>query len=147
MPARWFATDRGVPGVPAAALQTAVAQAFAAWEAVPTASVAFQFGGFTGASPFEDDGLPVFGFEDAPELERILGSTSFVVDVITGEVVEADVFFNTRFAWSVAPRGDTDAFDLQSVATHEIGHFLGLGRSARPRCWPPGAGACWPRAP
>ena len=127
---RWFATDRGVAGVTAAQFQTAVAAGFATWEAVPTASVAFQFVGFTSAAPFDDDGISTFGFDAQPDLDRVLGATSFVVDTLTGEIVESDVFFNSIFTWSTAPAGDASRFDLQSVATHEIGHFVGLGHSA-----------------
>jgi len=127
---RWFANDRGVPGVSPSQFQAEVEQAFGTWEAVPTASIAFQFAGVTSAAPFEDDDLSVFGFEDAPELDRVLGATTFVVDVLTGEIVESDVFFNSVFPWSVNPAGEAGRFDLRSVATHEIGHFIGLGHSA-----------------
>jgi hypothetical protein len=129
MPVRWFATDRGVPGVPAAAFQAALARAFATWEAVPTASIAFQFAGFTGAEPFEDDDLSVVGFENEPDMERVLGATGFVVDTLTGAILESDVFFNSAFDWSTAGAGDAARFDLESVALHEIGHFVGLGHS------------------
>ncbi len=129
VPVRWFATDRGVPGVPAPAFQAAIARAFATWEAVPTASIGFQFGGFTGAEPFEDDNLSVLGFVDEPDMERVLGATGFVVDTLTGEILESDVFFNAAFEWSTAAAGDSARFDLESVALHEIGHFVGLGHS------------------
>ena len=127
---RWFATERGVAGITASQFQTEVASAFATWEAVPTASIAFQFVGFTSAEPFEDDGISTFGFAAEPELDRVLGATSFVVDTVTGEIVESDVFFNSIFTWSTVPAGDSARFDLQSVAVHEIGHFVGLGHSA-----------------
>jgi Matrixin len=127
---RWFATNTGVSGVTPAQFQTELERAFATWEAVPTATVAFQFVGFTSALPSQEDNLTVLGFEPEPDMERVLGATSFVVDVSTGDILESDVFFNTIFTWSVAPAGDAARFDLQSVALHEIGHVIGLGHSA-----------------
>jgi hypothetical protein len=52
------------------------------------------------------------------------------VDVVTGELLESDIFFNEAFRWSVSADGQAGRFDLESVALHEIGHFSGLGHSA-----------------
>ena len=60
----------------------------------------------------------------------MLGATSFLIDTTTGAIVEADMFFNSRFAFSVAPNGQADRVDLESVVLHELGHLLGLGHSA-----------------
>ena len=45
-------------------------------------------------------------------------------------MLESDVFFNAAFAWSTAPNGEPGRYDVQSIATHEAGHFFGLGHSA-----------------
>ena len=129
-PVRYFVTNRGVPGVSASEFQAAVARAFDTWEAVPTATIRFQFAGFTNAEPFEDDGQSVVGFQNQPELERVLGATGFVIDALTGEIVESDIFLNSAFDWSTASTGQPGRFDVQSTALHESGHFLGLGHSA-----------------
>lgn len=130
-PVRYFVADRAsVPGVSVNDFQSAIGRAFDTWQAVPTASIAYQFGGLTAALPGQDDGSSTLGFRDRPELDRVLAATSFVIDTVTGTLVESDIFFNSAFAWSVASAGATGAFDVESIALHEIGHFSGLGHSA-----------------
>ena len=129
-PIRYFVTNRGVSGVTAQQFQAAVSRAFSTWNAVETAETSSQFAGFTQAPPFDDDDMTVLGFLDRPELDRVLGATTFLIDVRTGEIVESDIFFNATFPWSVSSAGQTGSFDLESIAVHEIGHLHGLGHSA-----------------
>lgn len=129
-PIRYFVTNRGVSGVTAQQFQAAVSRAFSTWNAVETAQTSSQFAGFTQAPPFDDDDMNVLGFLDRPELDRVLGATTFLIDVRTGEIVESDIFFNATFPWSTSSAGQTGSFDLESIAVHEIGHLHGLGHSA-----------------
>ena len=72
----------------------------------------------------------MLGFLAHPDMERTLAATSYVVDTRSGEILEADIFFNSSFPWSVSAGGEQGRYDLQSIATHETGHFFGLGHSA-----------------
>jgi hypothetical protein len=130
MPVRYFVTDAPGGGLTAAQFQSAVAAAFGTWAAVPTASLSYTFGGYTRNLPGEDDGRSTLGFLNEPDMDRVLASTSYLIDDSTGELLEADIFFNAAFPWSTAEAGERGRWDLQSIALHEIGHLNGLGHSA-----------------
>lgn len=130
LPVRYFVTNAGTENVSPSQFQSAAAAAFSTWEEVPTATFTANFSGFTPAQPLEQDGMTVLGFANRPDLDRVLGATTFVVNTTTGEIVESDIFFNSAFDWSTAQAGQNGRFDLQSIALHEIGHLLGLGHSA-----------------
>ena len=128
-PIGYFISERDGNGVTANDLRGAVQRATQTWSAVPSASVRFSFQAMTTATPQGGDARNTIGFLDRPDLDRVLGATSFMVDASTGSIYEADIFFNTRFVFSVAPGGETNRVDLESVALHELGHLLGLGHS------------------
>jgi hypothetical protein len=129
-PVRYSVSNQGITDISVADFQAALDRAFATWQAVPSSTITYQFAGVTAALPGRDDGLSTLGFQNRPELDRVLASTSFLVDRVTGALVESDIFFNSAFPWSVAPAGLTGRFDLESIALHEIGHMSGLGHSA-----------------
>jgi hypothetical protein len=129
-PIRYFVTNRDVAGVNAQQFQQTIARAFNTWDTVADVPLSSQFVGFTSASPFDDDSLSVLGFASRPDLDRVLGSTSFTIDTVTGDIVESDIFFNSAFPWSVSASGESGRYDLESIALHEIGHLHGLGHSA-----------------
>ena len=130
LPVRYFVSNVSGGGVSAPQLEQAVARGFASWTAVPLTQLSSQFAGFTSAAPVLNDGITTIGFAERPDLDRVLGSTSFLVDTTDGEIVESDIFLNAFFLWSVAQSGETNRFDVESIALHEIGHLLGLGHSA-----------------
>ena len=129
-PIGYFISERPGNGVTPMDLLAATQRATATWSGVPSANVRFAFQSMTSAPAEGIDGKTVLGFIDRPDLDRVLGATSFMIDTATGEIAEADIFFNSRFAFSVAPNGQADRVDLESVVLHELGHLLGLGHSA-----------------
>lgn len=130
MPVRYFVTDAAAGPVSSSQFRDAVSRAFGTWDAVETADTSGEFVGFTGASPNTTDGMTVIGFLNRPDQDRTLGATSFLVDTLTGEIVEAGIYFNSFFPWSVAQNGEPGRFDVESIALHELGHLFGLGHSA-----------------
>src|SRR5262245_51872874 len=110
-PIGYFISDRDGSGVTANDLAGAMQRATATWSAVSSASVKFTFMSMTTATPQGGDARNTIGFLDRPDLDRVLAATSFMVDAQTGSIFEADIFFNTRFAFSVAPGGQPDRTD------------------------------------
>ncbi len=129
-PIRYFVTEREFSGITPQAFSDAIGRATATWSRTTVLPVSFSAQGLTRSQPLETDGRSTFGFLDRPDEERILGATTFLLDATTGQILESDIYFNTRFRWSTAASGEPGANDLESVALHELGHLLGLGHSA-----------------
>jgi hypothetical protein len=60
-----------------------------------------------------------------------LGATFVWFSRVTGEVIEVDTVFNKRLPWAIfanSPECQSSpvAYDLQNIATHEFGHWIGL---------------------
>ncbi len=83
-PIPYFVNDRSIADVTASQLRDAVGRAFATWQGVRTATIQSQFQGFTTALPGMQDERTTFGFLDRPDLDRVLGLTSFILDPATG---------------------------------------------------------------
>ena len=84
-----------VPGVTVDALEAALQRASQSWTSAPGSNITFQYVGRTAARPLQADGRNTIGFLSIPELEGVLGVTATLADVVSGEVVESDMFLNS----------------------------------------------------
>jgi hypothetical protein len=53
-----------------------------------------------------------------------IAQNSFWFNPTTGVLSESDIVFNTYYSWSVT--GASGTYDVQNIATHELGHALSL---------------------
>src|SRR6266702_7592218 len=157
-PARWFEADSGQPVVYQTAGQdTALGEsaslaaldgALAAWTNVSRASIVLERGGTTPPAPLGCDGISQIVFDDpfhempnpvACSGVLALGGycTSAERDVVNGKtfyrITEGNITFNQGFA-SCSFWNETN---LAEVATHELGHTIGIGHSSEDDNAPP----------
>jgi len=125
----------------------AAAEAFRVWQDVkcpgsgqPPSIVATEAFGLTGCNLHEYTrngvNVNVILFRDDvwpyPESEDAVGLTSTTYDEKTGELFDADIEINATLPLSTSDTVDPGKYDLLSVLTHEVGHFLGLAHSNAP---------------
>jgi len=80
---------------------------------------------FTSTSTYgvrDDKNTIVFGSYSDP---RVIAVTSIWYSQTTGLIYEFDMLYNSAFAWGNAA-SSTALMDLQNIATHELGHAIGL---------------------
>ncbi len=117
---------------------------FQKWQQISTASIAFSEGSATDANvrPGLDGINLITSNVTANEYaSSALGLTiTYAYDTggpdvvnelgqpieFAGQIVEADVMFNPGSAFTTNTTVVSDRYDFESVAVHEIGHFLGL---------------------
>ncbi len=86
------------------------------------ADFSFGYAGSTSAG-LGRDGFNVISFANLGS-STIIGQASSWIS--GGFVIESDIQFNTNFSWSTATPTPAGSMDLESIALHELGHWLRL---------------------
>jgi len=131
----------GVPSISREELVQATDAAFRAWQearcpsnAQPSISV-YDLFGVVACRRAEYNGLApnanIVMLRDAwEEDDGVLALTTVSYATASGEIYDADIEVNATLPITAGPLGP-DLFDLQSILTHEAGHFLGLDHSSK----------------
>ena len=128
VPISWSMHQDGSADLGADTSETTLLTSFATWSEPACTSWATTYTGRTGSRPNGGDGQNVQGWVESgwPYGSGAIGvcSVSFWGG---GTIGEADIAYNgVNYTWNLTGGGG-GAVDTQSIATHEQGHFLGLG--------------------
>ena len=119
------------PGVSASQIQSAIRAAYKVWGNVSCSYVSFSDQGVVNQSSGNTNdhvNTHIFVSSWSPSWNgNALAFTHTMYDPNSGKILDADILYNPTRTWSVS--GAYSAIDVQSVATHEIGHEMGLNHS------------------
>jgi len=116
---------------------TPIENAFDVWTRIDGVNLSFKRGDSKSA-PVARDGLNTIswveegwtGLSFRPPTNA-LAVTLSSFNASTGAIVDADIYFNAEyFPWAIIDGPGSSAHDVQNIATHEIGHLIGLDHSS-----------------
>jgi len=131
LPMKFNIHQMAAPGVGASATYDAVRAAYQTWTNVSCSYYASKDMGVVNMpTGDENDSVNTNVWRSSwPSSygQNALGITHTIYDPYSGKILDADTHYNPNYTWAV--NGSPSAIDVQSVATHEIGHQLGLDHS------------------
>jgi hypothetical protein len=111
-------------GLDAAAVRDAVISAGTTWSNVSTADFTFGYGGTCAATDYGHNGVNEVVWRHVENSSAIAKSYRWFYPET---IVEVDIVFNDAYLWTT---GSGPGYDVESVALHEMGHWLSLGHSS-----------------
>ena len=138
LPVKWVLNENDSRDLTVDQIEEAMISSFNKWENVESSTMAFDYQGRSSHDVIANDGINLITFNTALEeddyFSGMFGSTAIGVsfnkyDEETGEIIDCDIVFNeNNYTFGV---GDfvPGVVQLQNLATHEIGHLVGLSHT------------------
>src|SRR5262245_49629780 len=132
MPVGFWISEFGSSQIPNGSEFNAVRAAFQAWQDIPSANIRLDYKGTAPVRAVGLDSMNLVSFADesSPLGSSTLAATFTFFGTVNGQtyIREADILFNSSQPWTTS--GEPGRFDMQTIITHEVGHFLGLDHTA-----------------